>query len=178
MRRGSLAASPPDSLGSLYSCEALSSMDHSHPSDPALMTAALVGAADPEIVGLEVRLRAAQLTADVDALDALISEELLFTGPDGRLGSKAEDLAAHRSGAVRFREHVPEELRIRRVGPDVAITALRARLVVEVGGTRAAGVYRYTRVWARGAEGAWQVVGGHVSSVPSVAADRGETPAP
>ena len=56
------------------------------------------------------------------------AETLLFTGPDGTLGTKQRDLAAHGFGAVRFREHVPEELRVRRVGSDVAVAALRARL--------------------------------------------------
>jgi ketosteroid isomerase-like protein len=137
-----------------------------HVSDDTQMTAALVGAPDPEIVALEARLRAAQLAADVAALDALIADALLFTGPDGQLGTKAQDLAAHGSGAVRFRGHEPEELRVRRVGADVAVTALRARLAVEVAGTLVRGTYRYTRVWAREGGGPWRVVGGHVSAVP------------
>ena len=137
---------------------------------PALMQTALVGAPDPEIVACEVQIRAAQLTADVAALDGLISEELLFTGPDGQLGTKAQDLEAHASGLVRFREHVPEELRIRRVGANIAVTALRARLAVEVAGTLHRGTYRYTRVWAREDGAAWRVVGGHVSAVPDAPA--------
>ena len=133
----------------------------------ARMKAAFVGAPDAEIVGLEARLRAAQLSADVAELDALLDDVLLFTGPDGQLGTKAQDLAAHGSGAVRFREHEPEELHVRRVGSDVAVVALRARLAVEVGGSLVRGTYRYTRVWARGQDGAWRVVGGHVSEVPA-----------
>jgi ketosteroid isomerase-like protein len=129
------------------------------------MQAALVGSPDDEIVTLEAALRRAQLDADVAALDALIADELLFTGPDGQLGTKAQDLDAHRSGVVRFRAHEPEELRIRRVGRDVAITALRARLAVEVGGTLVRGTYRYTRVWAREDGERWRVAGGHVSEV-------------
>jgi ketosteroid isomerase-like protein len=146
------------------------------------MEAVLVGAPDPELVGLEAQLRAAQLAADVSALDVLIAEELLFTGPDGQLGTKAQDLAAHRSGAVRFRAHEPEELRIRRVGPDVAVAALRTRLAVEVAGTLVQGTYRYTRIWAREGDRAWRVVGGHVSAVASqpdgLGAAEAEAPAP
>ena len=133
--------------------------------DVAVMNAVLVGGPDAEIVALEAQLRAAQLAADVSALDALIADELLFTGPDGSVGTKEQDLAAHRSGAVRFRAHEPEELRVRRVGADVAVTALRARLVVAVGGELAQGTYRYTRVWARQRAGEWRVVGGHVSEI-------------
>ena len=134
--------------------------------DHLRMQAVLVGPPDDELVALEAALRRAQLDADVGALDALISPDLLFTGPDGRLGTKAEDLAAHGSGAVRFIEHEPEELRVRRLGPDAAITALRARLTVVAGGETVSGVFRYTRVWAREDGAAWWVAGGHVSAAP------------
>jgi ketosteroid isomerase-like protein len=133
--------------------------------DVDAMASVLVGASDPEIVAAEAEIRAAQLGADLAALDRLISEDLLFTGPDGQLGTKAQDLEAHGSGIVRFRRHEPEELRIRRVGSDVAITALRARLAVEVGGNLVEGSYRYTRVWTRERDGQWRVAGGHVAEV-------------
>jgi hypothetical protein len=134
--------------------------------DVALMEDVLVGNPDPEIVAFEAQLRVAQLSADTSALDQLISADLLFTGPDGHLASKAQDLDAHSSGAVRFRQHEPEELKIRRVGSTVAISALRARLIVEVAGKLVHGVYCYTRVWSR-EDGQWRVVGGHVSEVSS-----------
>lgn len=133
---------------------------------PQQTQAAPGGAPDTEIAACEARLRDAQLAADVDALDRLIADDLLFTGPDGQLATKAQDLEAHRSGTVRFREHLPEELRVRRVGPDVAISALRARLAVEVAGTLYRGTYRYTRVWARESGAGWRVVGGQVSQIP------------
>jgi ketosteroid isomerase-like protein len=135
------------------------------PEDTTLLEAAFVGAPDPEIIDAEARLRTAQLTADVSALDALIAEDLLFAGPDGQLATKGDDLAAHASGVVRFREHVPEELRVRRIGPNVAVASLRARLTVEVAGALTGGTYRYTRVWAREADGNWRVVAGQVSPV-------------
>ncbi|MBA3832859.1 MAG: nuclear transport factor 2 family protein [Chthoniobacterales bacterium] len=129
------------------------------------MQAALTGEGVPEIVALEADLRIAQLGADVDALATLISDDLLFTGPDGQLASKIQDLQAHGSGHLRFRIHEPEELRIRRVGPDVAVTSLRARLAVEVAGSPVEGIYRYTRVWTREKDNRWRIVAGHVSEV-------------
>jgi ketosteroid isomerase-like protein len=136
-----------------------------HENDLAAMTRVLRGAPDHEIVALEVALRAAQLAADIAALDLLIDDDLLFAGPDGQLATKAQDLDAHRSGAVRFREHEPEALRIRRVGADVAIASLRARLAVDVGGVLHRGVFRYTRMWSRGGDNRWRIVGGQVSAV-------------
>ena len=133
--------------------------------DTEALEQVLIGNADQEIVQLEARIRAAQLGADVAALDALISDELLFTGPQGQLGTKAQDLDGYRSGTVKFLAHVPQELRIRRVGANVALAALRAQLTVEVAGNLARGLYRYTRVWAREDNKTWRVVGGHVSLV-------------
>ena len=143
-------------------------------SDRAPFAAVVIGVPDPEIVELEVRIRAAQLRADVSALDALLADDLLFTGPDGTVGTKAQDLAAHESGTVRFRKHLPLELRVRRIGLDVAMTSLCAQLSVEAAGRLTSGEYRYTRVWAREGSCDWRVVGGHVSAVAQrVAIDQG-----
>jgi hypothetical protein len=135
--------------------------------DTIALEQVLVGIADQEIVSLEARIRVAQLDADVTALHELISDNLLFTGPDGQLGTKAQDIEAYRSGTVKFLAHIPEELRIRRIGANVAISALRAQLTVEVAGNISRGTYRYTRVWAREHDKIWRVVGGHVSLVNS-----------
>jgi len=124
-----------------------------------------VGNIAPDVIEAEARIRRAQLDADVIALDELISDDLLFTGPTGEVGTKSADIEAHASGVIRFREHHPEELRARAVGTDIVVTAMRARLAVEVNGAIVTGTYRYTRVWAR-ENGRWRVVGGHVSEVP------------
>jgi ketosteroid isomerase-like protein len=139
--------------------------------DEALFVSVSAEPVDEEMIALEARLRAAQLTADVAALDALLDDRLLFVGPDGQLATKAQDLEAHRSGVVRFVSHEPEALHVRRIHDGVALTFLRARLAVQVGDTRVTGTYRYTRTWARDAHGTWRVAGGHVASVP-------DTPSP
>jgi ketosteroid isomerase-like protein len=140
--------------------------------DTQALEQVVVGMADPEIVSLEARIRAAQLSADITALNDLISDDLLFTGPDGQLGTKAQDMEAYRSGVVKFLAHVPQELRIRRVGANVAIASLRAHLTVDVAGNIARGMYRYTRVWAREDDKRWRVVGGHVSLVNAVGDEK------
>ena len=60
--------------------------------DTLALDQALVGVADQEIVILEARIRAAQLSADVTALENLISDDLLFTGPDGQLEQRSKTL--------------------------------------------------------------------------------------
>ena len=120
---------------------------------------------DAEIAALESELRAAQLTGDVAALDRLISDDLLFTGPDGAFATKAQDLATYRDGVMRVASHEPEELRVRRVGPDVAVAGLRARMTGSFAGTPFDAIAHYTRVWAR-EDAQWRIVGGHVSVAP------------
>ena len=142
----------------------------------SVLAAVLSGPPDPEIVEYETRIRAAQLSGDGEALNALIADDLLFTGPDGRLATKSEDLEAHRSGTVRFLSHEPEELSIRRVNNNVAITALRARLVVAIGESVVRGAFRYTRIWERDPSGSWRVVGGHVSALQDSTPGADEQP--
>lgn len=141
--------------------------------DTSALQQVLVGSEDQEIVLLEARLRTAQLNADITALGELISDNLLFTGPNGQLATKAQDLEAFRSGTFKFLAHVPQELRIRPVDAKVVIASLRAQLTVDVTGTTDRGTYRYTRVWAREDDNVWRVVGGHVSLVHALSQHEG-----
>ena len=69
------------------------------------MAAVLIGEPDHDIVACEEQLRAAQLGADVVVLERLLDDDLLFTGPDGRLATKEEDseTAVARRGRARQR---------------------------------------------------------------------------
>ena len=135
--------------------------------DESAFSAATHGAVDPAILQLEARLRAAQLTADLQELSALVSDDLLFAGPDGSLATKDQDIESHRSGLVRFLRHEPRELRVRRLSEDVAVATLAAQLTVSVGGTEMSGTYRYTRVWQYESDGHWRVVAGQVGLIAS-----------
>ncbi|MDZ4173273.1 MAG: nuclear transport factor 2 family protein [Hydrogenophaga sp.] len=133
--------------------------------DERIFERASVGTVDPDIVKLEARLRAAQLSGDLEALSSLMSEDLLFAGPDGNLVSKNMDIEAYRSGLVKFLRHEPLELHVRRPTRDVAVASLAAKLMVSVGAEVAEGNYRYTRVWQRQDDGQWKVLAGQVGPV-------------
>ncbi len=113
---------------------------------------------------LESELRAAQLNSDVTTLDRLIDDALLFTGPDGALATKADDLAMHRDCVVQFTSHEPRNLQWISVTDEVVVVALQARLAGRFHEAEFAGDFRYTRVWARRND-AWRVVAGHVSAI-------------
>jgi hypothetical protein len=119
--------------------------------------------ADDPLLACEAALRRAQLSGDVAELDRLIDEELVFTGPDGALYSKADDLDAHRTGMIRITRLEGSEDRIQRFGT-VAIVSVRMEMSGTFRGEAFSGPFRYTRIWCARPEG-WRVVAGHVSGV-------------
>ena len=121
------------------------------------------GPADDALRACEAALRQAQLAGDAAALDRLVDEALVFTGPDGALYGKADDLEAHRQGWVRITRLDPSEERVQRFG-SIAVVSVRMEMAGTFRGTAFAGPFRYTRVWCERPDG-WRVVAGHVSAV-------------
>jgi ketosteroid isomerase-like protein len=111
----------------------------------------------------EMALRRAQLTSDVSALERLLDDALVFTGPDGAIYGKQDDLEAHRQGAIRITRLEPSEERIQRFG-SIAVVSVRMEMAGSFQGAPFAGPHRYTRVWCARHDG-WRIVAGHVSAV-------------
>jgi hypothetical protein len=118
---------------------------------------------DHPILAFEAALVEAQLTGDVAALDRLLGDELYFTGLGGRVVSKADDLAAHRSGQLRITKMHALDRHITSLGP-VAVVSVLMDAEALVAGVKNVARLRYTRVWHQRWEG-WQVVAGHMSAV-------------
>lgn len=120
-------------------------------------------AAADELGVHESRLRAAMLSGDVAALDALLADDLIFTDQAGRVLTKAMDLDVHRSGRLRLASLEFSDVLTRRAS-DAMIVVLRAAVAGTYGGTPFAGAYRYTRIWRPSASG-WQVAAAHCSAI-------------
>jgi ketosteroid isomerase-like protein len=118
---------------------------------------------DASLCACEAALRQAQLASDVPVLDRLVDDALIFTGPDGAVYGKQDDLDAHRRGMVRITRLEPSEERIQRFGP-IAVVSVRMEMSGTFQGATFAGPFRYTRVWCARREG-WRIVAGHVSAV-------------
>ena len=110
----------------------------------------------------EARLYAAMSTSNVSELDALIADDLIFSGPTGELATKAMDLELHRTGGTQFYELVSKALEIRVWSEDFALVSAHIFLSGTYLGNAFAGDFRYMRVWRRGETG-WQVAGGSVT---------------
>ena len=116
-----------------------------------------------QIQQVEQQLISAQLASDADALAPLLADDLIFTGPNGQLYHKADDLEAHRSGTLRLTHSLPHEPIIKLL-PSIAIVSLVVDLQGSIGEQSIDGSYRYTRVWAN-QNGTWQVIVGHCTQV-------------
>ena len=130
------------------------------------------GSIKAQIIEAEERLRLAMLCSDVAVLDELLAPELVFTSHLGQIMGKADDLAAHRSGALNIREMTPFEQRIQVVG-DVAlakpcckeIATVRVSSTANYMGRELDGDFRFTRVWAKSSQNSWHIVTAHCSAV-------------
>ncbi|SFM02676.1 nuclear transport factor 2 family protein [Rugamonas rubra] len=119
---------------------------------------------EQQLAAVEEQLRRAMLASDVAQLDALIADQLVFTDHTGRRYSKQDDLAAHRSGVLRFTALEPSEQLLRIDGP-VAIVSVRMRLAGSFATAPFAADLRYTRLWRRTEQGGWRIIAGHSSAV-------------
>jgi ketosteroid isomerase-like protein len=126
----------------------------------AIMNSAI----ETQIRESETRLYAAMSTSDVAELDALIADDLIFSGPTGELATKAMDLELHRTGGTQFHELVPKALEVRVLSADIALASAHIFLSGTYLGNAFAGDFRYMRVWRR-SESGWQVAGGSVTTI-------------
>lgn len=123
---------------------------------------------EPEIASHEAQLRAAMLASDVASLEALISPELVFINHFGAVLSKEEDLALHRSGALRFHRMDPSEHRVLML-EQAALVGVRVHLWGVFNGSPFEDDLRFSRLWQRQVSGAWQVVAGQATRVQAQA---------
>jgi ketosteroid isomerase-like protein len=123
----------------------------------------LVDLAESSLHASEAALRQAQLASDVQELDRLVDDALVFIGPNGAVYGKQADLDAHRQGLIRITRLEPSEERIQRFG-HIAVVSVRMEMSGTFEGAAFDGPFRYTRVWRANPDG-WRIVAGHVSAV-------------
>jgi hypothetical protein len=121
------------------------------------------GPSEASLHACEMALRRAQLTGDVGELDRLVDDELVFTGPNGAVYGKQDDLDGHRRGIIRITRLEPSEECIQHFG-NIAVVSVRMEMSGTFEGAPFAGPFRYTRVWRADGD-SWRIVAGHVSAV-------------
>lgn len=106
----------------------------------------------------EEALRAAMLAGDVTALSTLIDDRLVFTGPDGTVVNKEQDISAHASGVLKLTG-------LDLIGRQYMVLATtKAKLAGTFGDMTIDGMYAYTRLWSR-VSGQWRVIAGQAARI-------------
>ena len=130
---------------------------------------------EQDIKDLEDRLAHATRQIDLDALDHLYADDIIFTGVTGAICGKSEIMDEARRGAAEHKAAAQtkhfvasyDKSDIKIISrPDTAVTNYKFVVTIEHDGAQTKHAYRTTNVWMkRGAR--WQVVVGHTSAAPA-----------
>ncbi|MFV1944275.1 nuclear transport factor 2 family protein [Pseudomonas luteola] len=118
-----------------------------------------------EIKDVEEQLRQAMLASDVEALDRLLSPDLIFTNHLGQCLGKEADLSAHGSGALSIFRLDSSEQEVRVIGIDTVAVSVRVQITGRYANQPANGDFRFTRIWKRVSNKQWQVAVAHAGII-------------
>lgn len=113
----------------------------------------------------EERLITAMKESNILMLDALLADDLIFTGHTGQMFTKTDDLDAHRSGNIEIFEINASEQVIIPMG-NIAVVSVLMEISGSFFGNTEVGFFRFTRVWKEAGAG-MQVVAAHATQVVS-----------
>lgn len=128
---------------------------------------------DGEILALEERLATATRGVDVEALEALYADDIIFTGVTGvvcdkkaimdeaRRGLAERRAAAATPGAMSVVSYDKQDLRAVRHGT-TAVASFQFGVTIRGDGQEVTRRYRTTNVWMKRGDG-WQVVAAHTA---------------
>jgi ketosteroid isomerase-like protein len=116
-----------------------------------------------DVENLEERLRLAMLAGDVDLLDDLLADELVFVDHQGRRQGKAQDLEAHRSGILKLGQ-IEIYDRVIKLMDNAATVCLSARIGGTYYGESFSEKFAFSRVWSR-ENGHWAIILTHCTRI-------------
>jgi len=116
--------------------------------------------AKTQIIASENSLLEAMRTSNVERLDELLHDDLLFNGPDGVTATKTVDLTNYRSGNIHLHTVMASDQTVNLIG-DTAVVAVTVEIKGHYLGQPLDGKFRYIRVW-KCVESIWKVIAGSV----------------
>jgi len=118
--------------------------------------AQVTGGADKEIRDLEAQRFQAMEKGDVETLDRIISDDLIYTHANGLRQSKFDVIGVLGSSDMKYESITPYDVRVR-IYNDTAIVAGRAAIRIKAHGERESFEICYLDVYVK-QEGRWQMV--------------------
>ncbi|KAA6457192.1 nuclear transport factor 2 family protein [Acidobacteria bacterium AB60] len=117
-----------------------------------------------EIDQLEQNWRDAMVHRNVQAMDALLADDYIAITANGMLQSKEQALANLKNGSLRIDGLEFSDRKVRFYGQTALVTS-KAEVRGNRGDGEISGSYRYTRVYAKDAKGAWKIVSFEASRI-------------
>ncbi len=116
---------------------------------------------EAELIALENAWAKAYVDRDVKTLDRLEADDWFCTTADGKMITKAQDIADVSSGTYQATEFKMSELKVRVYG-DTAVITGRQTEVATMAGKDASDQFRVTDVWLK-RNGQWRSIATHLS---------------
>ncbi|THD34249.1 nuclear transport factor 2 family protein [uncultured Flavobacterium sp.] len=118
---------------------------------------------EQKILEIENQLREAMKKSDVEVLEQLLHDDLLFVLPSGEVITKKTDLETHQSGNLILEEITSSIDSIKQIDENVVVT-LSSKLKGKMLEQNFEGNFRYLRVWKM-FDGQLKVIAGSCVSV-------------
>ncbi|MDR0235768.1 nuclear transport factor 2 family protein [Acinetobacter sp.] len=120
-------------------------------------------ASDELVLYFENKLLEAMKNADIDVLDELLHDNLIFNIPTGQTITKAEDIESYRLGVMTIHEISATEYVIKTI-ENISTVAVTVYLKAKYAEHAIDGQFRYLRVWKR-TDHSWKVISGSAFKV-------------
>jgi ketosteroid isomerase-like protein len=120
--------------------------------------------AEPALEADKLR-RAAMISADIEKVSSLVSDDLVYTHSSGKVDDKKSFLDAIRSGSLDYEKIEPRSTVVRAKGGTVVVTGLVAITVKAPDGLKSFDA-RFTAVHMRNKEGNWQLMAWQTTRLP------------
>lgn len=110
-----------------------------------------------EIKELENQIYKAMINSDINVIDRLISDDILFTAHTGQIFTKEMELASYNSGNIKVNSVIPSEQLIKVLNETTVAVSVLLEISGVFNGEPASGKFRFTRIWIK-SDSSWQVV--------------------
>jgi hypothetical protein len=112
-----------------------------------------------QIILNEDRLLTAIQNGDIEDLDLLLHEDLLFNLPNGVTITKDMDMETYTSGNLVVNSILPSEQQINLINDNIAVVSVKIELKAVYTSQSIEGIFRYLRVWKL-FDQEWKVIAG------------------
>ena len=120
--------------------------------------------AEPALEADKLR-RAAMISADIDKISSLITDDLVYTHSSGKVDDKKSLLDAIRSGSLDYEKIEPRNTVVRAKGGTVVVTGIVSITVKAPDGLKSFDA-RFTAIHMRSKEGNWQLMAWQTTRLP------------